>query len=44
MTAVARAGLLIRRVEELGATDRSFDKRVPSTLVLVAAKPSSEGV
>jgi SAM-dependent methyltransferase len=39
VTAVARAGLLIRRVEELAATDRSHDKRVPSTLVIVAAKP-----
>jgi predicted TPR repeat methyltransferase len=41
VTAVARAGLQIRRVEELAATDRSHDKRVPSTLVIVAAKPHS---
>ena len=41
VTAVARAGLQIRRVEELAATDRSHDRQVPSTLVLVAAKPLS---
>jgi SAM-dependent methyltransferase len=44
VTSVARAGLLIRRLEELGATERSHDRRVPSTLVLVAAKPHTEGV
>ena len=39
VTAVARAGLAIRRVEELAGTDR-HDRRVPATLALVAAKPA----
>ena len=39
VTAAARAGLEIRRVEELPASERVHDRRVPSTLVVVAAKP-----
>ncbi len=39
VTAVARAGLLIRRVEELPPLHRSHDRRVPVTLVIVAVKP-----
>jgi ubiquinone/menaquinone biosynthesis C-methylase UbiE len=39
VTAIARARLVVRRLEELQALVRPHDRRIPAELVLVAAKP-----